>query len=480
MSMGKLTMVAEAVHGHLVGEDRWFDSVSTDTRTLQPGDLFFALRGERFDAAKFIAEAARLGAAGAVVDGLREGSEEFDLPQIEVADTRDALGKLARKWRAGFQLPVIGITGSNGKTTVKEMIAGILRVEFDLDAAQESDQGQRSGGASSVLVTEGNLNNEIGLPLTVLRLDARHRSAVLEMGAAKPKDIEYLADIAAPNVGVVTNAGAAHLEGFGNEETVAATKGEMFEALAAGNVAVINHDDQYASFWRELAAPAQVYSFGLTNGAAFKALDVRELDGDGCVGLSFSLQGPFGAVDVVLPMAGQHNVMNALAAAAAAHAAGACAESIRVGLANIRNVPGRLLAMAAVNGSTVYDDSYNANPVSVAAAIDFLGDREGETWFVLGDMAELGPDSPALHRSIGERALRSGIDRLFCFGEQAREAAAAFGANAAIFDSIDALAVELRAESHAGVTILVKGSRCMRLDRLVAKLGAVEDERGSS
>ncbi len=168
-------MVAEAVQGHLVGEDRWFDSVSTDTRTLQPGDLFIALRGERFDAAKFIAEAARLGAAGAVVDGRRNRDEEFDLPQIEVADTRDALGKLARKWRAGFRLPVIGVTGSNGKTTVKEMIAGILRVEFDLDAVHEPGQDQFSEDGSSVLVTEGNLNNEIGLPLTVLRLDARHR-----------------------------------------------------------------------------------------------------------------------------------------------------------------------------------------------------------------------------------------------------------------------------------------------------------------
>jgi UDP-N-acetylmuramoyl-tripeptide--D-alanyl-D-alanine ligase len=490
MTMGKLTMVAEAVHGHLIGEDRWFDSVSTDTRTLQPGDLFFALRGERFDAAKFIAEAAKLGAAGAVVDVRRQDAEDCDMPQIEVADTRDALGQLARKWRAGFRLPVVGVTGSNGKTTVKEMIASILRVEFDCDVprgdtAQEAGEGLRSEypqneSASSVLVTEGNLNNEIGLPLTMLRLATRHRAAVLEMGAARSKDIEYLADIAKPTVGLVTNAGAAHLEGFGNEAAVAATKGEMFEALTAGNVAVINHDDQYASFWRELAEPAQVYSFGLTNGATFKALDLREFDLDGRVGLHFSLQGPFGALDISLPMAGQHNVMNALAAAAAAHAAGASAESIRAGLANVRNVSGRLLAMAAANGSVMYDDSYNANPVSVAAAIDFLGDRDGETWLVLGDMAELGPGSPALHRSIGERAQRSGIDRLFCFGEQVREAAAGFGASATVFESIEPLAEQLRAQARPGVTILVKGSRCMRLDRLVMALRDGEDLRGEA
>jgi len=278
----------------------------------------------------------------------------------------------------------------------------------------------------------------------------------------------------------VTNAGAAHLAGFGSEETVAATKGEMFEALTTGNVAVINHDDQYASFWRELAQPAEVFSFGLTTGATFKALHIREVDADGCVGMQFSLQGPFGAVDVELPMAGQHNVMNALASAAAAHAAGASAESIRVGLAAVRNVPGRLLAMAAVNGGVLYDDSYNANPVSVAAAIDFLGDRAGETWLVLGDMAELGPDSSALHRAIGERAQRSGIDRLFCFGARAREAAATFGASAATFDTIEPLAEALRVEVHSGVTILVKGSRCMRLDRLVTAFRDVEAARGGA
>jgi len=463
MSMGTLTMVAAAVDGRLIGDDRPFDAISTDTRTLQAGELFFALRGEHFDASAFLDEATRRGAAGAVVDARREGRKEGELPQIEVADTRDALGALARSWRARFRLPVIGVTGSNGKTTVKEMLASILRVEFDTDPGADDD-------ASSVLVTRGNLNNEIGLPLTVLRLAERHRAAVLEMGAARPKDIEYLTDIAVPTIGLVTNAGAAHLEGFGNEETVATTKGEMFESLAAGDVAVINHDDQYASFWSELAAPADVLTFGLTNGATFKAFDIRESADDDHIMMSFKIQSPAGVIDVRLSMAGQHNVLNALAAAAAAHAAGAAADSIRAGLAGVRNVAGRLLALPGCGGMTLYDDSYNANPVSVGAAIDFLADRAGETWLVLGDMAELGPDSPNLHRTIGQRARRAGIDRLFCIGDSAREAAAGFGAGAATFDALDELAEAIRADAGPDVTALVKGSRCMGLERLVAAL----------
>lgn len=460
MSMGTLTMVADAVKGHLIGDDRTFDAVSTDTRTLNSGELFFALRGERFDAAQFIAEAAWRGAAGAVVDARQAGPDIRNLPQIEVADTRDALGAFARSWRAGFRLPVIGVTGSNGKTTVKEMIACILRAEFD-----------SPGGPSRVLVTTGNLNNEIGLPLSVLRLDDRHEAAVFEMGASQPKDIEYLADVAAPTIGVVTNAGAAHLEGFGSEDSVAATKGELFEALTLGNVAVVNHDDKYAAFWSELAAPADVRTFGLTNGATFKAVDLRDSRGRrGEDGLSFSLQCPVGSIDIRLPMAGQHNVQNALAAAAAADAAGASLESIRAGLAEAHNIPGRLLAFEGIGGATIYDDSYNANPVSVAAAIDFLADRPGQTWLVLGDMAELGPDGPELHRQIGARARRSGITRLLSHGELAAAAAREFGAGSATFDDLDELTRLIRNEADADVTVLVKGSRCMGLDRLVEVL----------
>jgi UDP-N-acetylmuramoyl-tripeptide--D-alanyl-D-alanine ligase len=471
MSMGTLTMVAAATDGRLVGEDRPFAAVSTDTRTLRSGELFFALRGERFDAAAFLGEAARRGAAGAVVaahpDRHEPAPDADELPRIEVADTRHALGALARDWRARFELPVIGVTGSNGKTTVKEMTAAILRAQFEVvagaDPAADDD-------ASRVLVTRGNLNNEIGLPLTVLRLSDRHRVAVFEMGAAKPGDIEYLVDIAAPTIGVVTNAGAAHLAGFGSEEMVAATKGEMFAGLGSGDVAVINHDDKYAPLWRTLAEPAAVVTFGLTAGATFMATDVRATASGDAAALEFVLDGPCGAVDIRLPMAGRHNVANALAAAAAAHAAGAATAAIRVGLAAAHNVAGRLLALPGVGGMTLYDDSYNANPVSVAAAIDFLADRDGETWLALGDMAELGPDSAALHRSIGARARRSGIDRLMCIGDHAGDTVAGYGAEAAAFDDLDALTDAIRGAAHPGVTLLVKGSRCMRLERLVAAL----------
>ncbi|MGI9343867.1 MAG: UDP-N-acetylmuramoyl-tripeptide--D-alanyl-D-alanine ligase [Gammaproteobacteria bacterium] len=458
MSMGTLSMVADAVDGRLIGADRSFAAVSTDTRTLQTGELFFALHGDRYDAAEFVAEAARRGAAGAVVDGRQQG----DLPQIEVGDTRDALGALARTWRGRFELPVIGVTGSNGKTTVKEMIAAILRAEFDA-----------ANGDSAVLVTSGNFNNEVGLPLTVLRLEAEHRAAIFEMGAARPKDIEYLADIAAPTIGVVTNAGKAHLEGFGNEETVAATKGELFEALARGDVAVVNHDDKFASFWRELAAPAEIRTFGLTNGATYKAVDIREIHANES-GIEFTMQTPGGEIAIRLPMAGRHNVANALAAAAAADAAGASAAAIRVSLAGARNIAGRLMELSGVGGVVLFDDSYNANPVSVAAAIDFLAERAGETWLILGDMAELGPDGPGLHHAAGERAHRLGVDRLFTYGALARNAAAGFGVGATTYDDLDTLAAALRGDAHAGVSALVKGSRCMGLDRLVALLR--EDE----
>ena len=272
--MGTLTMVAESVHGTLVGTDRSFDSVSTDTRTLEPGQLFFALQGEQFDAARFVADADRLGAAGAVV----EHHQDCELAQIEVADSRRALGLLAKSWRAGFDIPVIAVTGSNGKTTVKEMIACILTAD--------------SGDASAQLVTSGNLNNDIGLPLTVLRLRDPHRLAVLEMGASHPGEIAYLADIAAPSIGIVTNAGAAHLEGFGSREAVAATKGELFESLSAGGVAIINRDDPFFETWRLLAGETPVQSFGLDDAADYRAGNIREdFAGEHCE-IAFEVRSP--------------------------------------------------------------------------------------------------------------------------------------------------------------------------------------------
>jgi UDP-N-acetylmuramoyl-tripeptide--D-alanyl-D-alanine ligase len=450
--MGTLTMVAESVDGTLVGADQRFDSVSTDTRTLQSGQLFFALQGERFDAAEFVNEAARLGAAGAVV----AQRQSCDLSQVEVRDTRGALGALAKKWRARFAIPVIAVTGSNGKTTVKEMIGGILRAHVRDEAA--------------LLVTAGNLNNEIGLPLTVLQLRDRHRIAVLEMGASHRGEIAYLADIAAPGIGVVTNAGIAHLEGFGSKANVAASKGELFESLSNDGLAIINRDDEFFTHWRDLCGHADIRTFGLSESADFRATDIREVVDDARCELSFRLQSPLGAGVVRLPMAGRHNVRNALAAAAAATAAGATFEAVQQGLAAVSNVSGRMRAVIAAGGMTIFDDSYNANPGSVRAAIEFLAGRAGKQWLVLGDMAELGPGSAELHRGVGAEAKKAGIARLFCLGRQARESAEAFGPGAASFTSIDKMAEAIKAEKQPGIVLLIKGSRCMGLEKLVAKL----------
>jgi UDP-N-acetylmuramoyl-tripeptide--D-alanyl-D-alanine ligase len=452
MSMGGLATVAGAVGGTLVGGDCSFNAVSTDTRTLQPRDLFFALRGERFDAGEFVLAAAAAGAAGAVV----EKRQACDLSQVEVTDTRAALGAFAKYWRARFRIPVIAVTGSNGKTTVKEMISSILTAytESKLD----------------VLVTSGNLNNEIGLPLMVLRLRESHRMAVLEMGASHKGDIDYLADIASADIGVVTNAGPAHLEGFGGLDGVAAGKGELFSSLDKDGVAVVNRDDRYFEFWRSLCANCGIVTFGLHVDADWRAENVRELDDGGQNALEIEISSPAGVFPVYLPMAGRHNVMNALAAAAATFNAGVPVDVITQGLASLRNVPGRLKPVSGHSGIVLYDDSYNANPASVQAAIDFLASRPGETWLVFGDMAELGQNSPGLHEEVGTAACAAGIDRMFCVGDCSRAAADSFGAGAQWFADRDLLTQTLLSELHPQISILVKGSRCMGLEAIVDAL----------
>jgi UDP-N-acetylmuramoyl-tripeptide--D-alanyl-D-alanine ligase len=457
MTRGRLSMVAEAVGGRLYGADAEFAGVSTDTRNLQPGELFFALRGARNDGAAFVAEAERLGAAGAVVDA----HQPTGLAQVEVADTRIAFGDLARGWRARFAIPLIAITGSNGKTTVKEMTAAIMRAALG-----------GADGADPVLVTWGNLNNEIGLPRTLLYLDERHRAAVIEMGAARPGDIAYLARIAAPTVAVVTNAARAHLQGFGGIDEVAATKGEAFAALGPAGTAVVNRDDRFFQAWWERSAGRRRVSFGLHPDADFRAESIDQHAGADGVALRFSLHAPAGSIDVRLPMAGRHNVVNALAASAAAVACGATLEAVAAGLAVVRNVPGRLRRVAGPRGVALYDDSYNANPGSVRAAIAFLESLPGERWLVLGDMAELGPDSAVMHTEMGDLARRSGIARLYCTGPQSRAAAEAFGANAQWREDVPALVAALQAAVKPGITLLVKGSRSAGMERVVEALAA--------
>jgi UDP-N-acetylmuramoyl-tripeptide--D-alanyl-D-alanine ligase len=454
MSMGRLSGVALDVGGQLHGQDGMFDSVSTDTRTIGPGQLFFALRGERYDARKFVADAADKGAAGAVV----EERAEADLAQIEVGDSRLALGSLARKWRQHFDIPVIGITGSNGKTTVKELSAAIMRAAL------------AEFGEDVVLATAGNLNNDIGLPLTLLGLRDFHQAAVIEMGANHPGEIAVLADIAAINVAVITNAARAHLEGFGSIEDVAQTKGELLDSLAGNDVAVLNHDDRFFAEWAARTGGAQLVSFGLSVDADVHAEQVQLVVHEGHPVFEFELVAPAGRIAVSLPLAGRHNILNALAAAAATLAAGATLEHVRAGLAASRNVPGRLRAFRVASGATVYDDSYNANPDSVSAAIAFLEDLPGEPWLVLGDMGELGPDSAALHRGMGELARDAGIRGLFCIGEMSRETAAGFGAGARWFETTEELGEALYPELRADRNILIKGSRFMALDRLVRRI----------
>jgi UDP-N-acetylmuramoyl-tripeptide--D-alanyl-D-alanine ligase len=454
MSMGTLASAARDIGGKLRGTDCSYESVSTDTRTLMPGQLFFALRGERFDAADFVADAATRGAAGAVVEHFTPAS----LPQVEVADSRLALGMLARKWRQNFSLPMVGITGSNGKTTVKELTAAILRAKF------------AAAGDDAVLATRGNLNNDVGLPLTLLSLRKQHQAAVIEMGANHPGEIAVLAEIAAVNVALITNAGRAHIEGFGSVEEIARTKGAILDGLSSGGTAVINRDDAFFAYWADRTDAATICSFGLSPQADFRAANIRAVVRSGQFGYEFTLLTPVGQRDAWLPLVGKHNVVNALGAAAAAVSAGATLDDVCAGLRSSSNVPGRLRAFITDSGTTIYDDSYNANPDSVTAAIRFLTELDGESCLVLGDMGELGPDALELHRGIGKLAREAGIQQLWCVGELSRAAAAGFGAGARCFDSVAALGDFLLSELRAGRNVLIKASRFMGLDKLVRRI----------
>lgn len=460
MSMDRLSHLAELTEGRLHGLDQDFDAVSTDTRSLVRGEVFFALRGPRFDAAAFVAEAAARGAAGAVV----EQPAAAAISQVQVSDTRQALAVYAARWRQLMATPLIGITGSNGKTTVKELCAAILRVRWPETAH------------ARVLATAGNLNNEIGVPLTLLRLRPQHRVAVIEMGASKPGDIALLAGLARPQVAVLTSIGRAHIETMGGIDGVARTKGELLDELGTADTAVLNKDSEYFPVLADRASPATVRSFGSTPDADFCATDVQPVLHAGQQGFSFKMHSPAGTHDILLPLAGRHNVHNALAAAAAALESGAGIADVVCGLADARNVAGRLRTVTLASGVTVYDDSYNANPDSVAAAIDALRSIAGETVLVLGDMGELGADAQELHAAIGRHARASGAARLFCIGELSRATADGFGDGAEWFAELDDLCAALRPELTPGRNVLVKASRFMGLDQLVTALAADSEE----
>ena len=439
-----LSFVVDATQGVLHGQDCAFNGVSTDTRTLEKGELYVALSGPNFDGNEFVERAQEKGAAGAIVSALTKA----DVAQIVVDDTRLALGQLAAAWRDRRSLTVVGITGSNGKTTLKEMVAAFL------------------SSVAPTLATQGNLNNDIGMPLMMSRIDDSHKFAVLEMGANHAGEIAYLTSLAKPNVVAITNAAAAHLEGFGSIEGVAHAKAEILQGEPAPDVAILNADDEYYTYWMSLCEGFDVLSFGVNDHADIRADQIET--GKGRTHFTMHLLDT--SIEVTLPLAGQHNVRNACAAAAVASSLGVSSEDIKKALESLRPVAGRLQPLLGQNGATLYDDSYNANPLSVIAAAEFLASLPGKSWFVLGDMFELGDSAEKLHNDVGASIQEAGVDRLFTFGELSREAAEGFGEDAKSFDSLDALVEDLSSSMSDDINLLIKGSRGMRMERVVEAL----------
>ena len=462
--MMRLSEAAAAIGARIEGRDADFQRVSTDTRTLRAGSLFVALRGERYDGHAFLAAAADAGAAGAVVDTAADRSLHTRLPLIVVDDTRVGLGRLAARWRERFTLPVIALTGSSGKTTVKEMLAAILRYVAQQGGARDS--------ADPVLATRGNLNNDIGLPLMLLELAETHRYAVLEMGMNHAGEIRYLASLAKPDVAIVTNAGRAHIEFLGSEEAIARAKGEIFEALGERATAVINADDRFAPLWRELTARARRIEFGLGPSPGVTAsyrLHERASD--------ITLKTTAGQASARLAAPGLHNVRNALAAAAAAIALDIPLDVIAGGLERYSGIKGRLQVKSGLNGAVLIDDTYNANPESVRAAIDVLAQTRGRRILVFGDMGELGSDAPRLHAELGVYAKDAGIERMLTLGARSEETTGAFGKGARHYERIEELLSDLRPALASGVTVLVKGSRFMKMERVIETLEVRNEKR---
>lgn len=446
----RLSEIAVWTRGSLRGVDGSVSAISTDSRTLAPGDLFVALVGERHDGHDHVAEAAARGAAAVLVSR----RVDTDLPQVVVADTLHALGDLASAVRAQRDVTVVGITGSNGKTSVKTLAARIL-----------ARQGRTHSNAAS-------FNNEIGVPLTLLAMPDDTEYAVLEMGAGKPGDIDYLAAIVRPRIGLVNNIGPAHLERMHSLEGIAETKGAIYRALPPDGVAVINADDAFAGYFAGLAGARRVLRFGLEKPADVTANGLQ-LGPDAS---EFTLVTPAGRAAVRLPLPGRHNIANALAAATLAHAAGAALEDIVAGLQSAESIGGRLLRHASPQGWVLFDDSYNANPGSALAAVATLALQPGERWLVLGDMAELGAGAGDLHAKVGAAAREQGIARVYAVGALAARAAEAFGEGGFVHPDQRALIAALRGDLHAGVNVLVKGSHSSHMEKVVAAL--LTDEKG--
>jgi UDP-N-acetylmuramoyl-tripeptide--D-alanyl-D-alanine ligase len=457
MSWLTLTDIATITKGELYNVDVAIDvainSVSIDSRKMVSDSLFIAIKGERFDAHDFVADLA--GKAGAALV-----SQQIDckLPQVVVKDTKQALADLAAGWRKRYANPVIGLTGSNGKTTLKEMVAAIL--------AQKGH----------VLATDGNFNNDIGMPLTLLRVRENHDYAVIEMGANHFNEIDFLTHIARPTVAVINNAGPAHLEGFGDIEGVAKAKGEIFAGLDDAGIAIINADDDYAAYWSSLNKQRQTITFGLTQPADVSGHYIAGEKLRICCNTANTVNNTKNMIDVTLQLPGRHNAMNALAATAAVIALGIDLTTVKQGLEALTSVGGRLAAVEVNEGFHLIDDTYNANPASASAAIDVLATRQGVRILVLGDMGELGENAVVMHKAVGEEAKQAGIDYLFSLGVMSAEACTVFGQTENAHSALDALVVALQQqlEQHTtkDVTILVKGSRSMAMEKVVSALSA--------
>ncbi len=445
-----LSALNSVLKGQPSGPDVSFQRVSTDTRTLRAGDLYVALVGESFDGNEFTAQAFQKGACGAVVNEIVEGGK----PQLRVADTTVALGEIARQNRLQSQARVIAVTGSQGKTTVKEMIGCILGVNHP------------------VLVTRANFNNHVGVPLTLLELEAQHERAVIELGASGPGEIAYTVKMVMPQVAVITNAAATHIEGFGDLQGVVRTKGEIIDGLPADGVVILNADDANLQAWIDRAAGRRVMTFGMNQASAdYFATGIRSAAGAGSV---FTLHTPSGSISISIALLGLHNVVNALAAAAATMAAGCSLEEVSAGLERVKAVPGRMNILSGVGGAVLIDDSYNASPSSFHAAIDALAAYVGHRILVAGDMAELGSQSEAAHAEVGAYARAQGIDSLWSSGTLSALASQSFGSGGRHFDSQKELVEQALTVFRPGVIALVKGSRSAAMDKVVEQLKSGE------
>jgi len=442
--MMKLSTAALATQGQHIGEDISFSHVGTDSRSIQPNQLFIALKGENFDGHHFAKSALEQGAAAVMISTAMPDLS----PHVRVVDTKLSLGKLAAYWRSKINIPLVAITGSNGKTTVKEMLASILKAATNNDHA--------------VLATQGNLNNDIGMPLTLLKLNKEHQYAVIEMGMNHMGEISYLTKLAQPNIALVNNAGTAHIGELGSVEAIAYAKGEIFEGLAADGTAIINADDDFAPLWKSLIGDKKIISFGLEKTADIHA---HYQMNDSFTNLSITT--PNGNFSLELRAAGLHNVRNALAATAAATALNIPILQIGIGLSQFAGVNGRLQQKVGLNGALVIDDTYNANPSSMKAAIDVLALRSGTKIMVMGDMGELGDEASNMHADIGKYAKQATIAQFYTLGDLSIKAAETFGEGASYYADIQALVDALKPNLTNDTTVLVKGSRFMAMERVV-------------